>query len=231
MLGSPETEKQRYKVEAEHEFATEGFWLAKSECTQKEWEAVMGQNPSWFSATGGGKAKVQGIATVNFPVERVSWDDTQLFLQKINARVGMAKEFGKSGIFKLPHEDQWEYAYRGGKGNKRSFYWGDALNGDKANTNGDFPYGTEKKGAFMRRTTAVGSYATVAVHPWGLSDMSGNVWEWCDNLYNSRQSNRVLRGGSWDYDATSCRAAFRNNYGPTNRFDYLGFRVCFSPSK
>ena len=193
-LGSPESEKDRSNDEKEHEFATEGFWLAKTECTQSQWESVMGENPSLFCASGKGKTEVQGMATGNFPVERVSWDDTQLFLKKLNARDGVAKAFGKSGAFKLPHEDQWEYACRGGKGNKTAFYWGDTLNGDKANCNSRFPYGTDTKGAYLMRTSAVGSYAKSAPHAWGLSDMSGNVCEWCDNVYNGG-SLRAPRGG------------------------------------
>ena len=227
-LGSPMTEKDRGFTESEHEFATDGFWLAKTECTQNEWESVMGSNPSFFCASGDGKAKVQGIDTGNFPVERVSWDDTQLFLKKLNARDGVAKAFGKSGAFKLPHEDQWEYACRGGKGNKQPFYWGDALNGDKANAKGDFPYGRETKGTNLERTTVVGSYATVAAHQWGLSDMSGNVWEWCDNSYGSEQTTRMLRGGSWGSFAMFCRAANRRNNEPAFQFGGIGFRVCFS---
>ncbi len=210
------------------QFKTEGFWLAKTECTQKEWESVMGENPSYFCASGGGKATVQGIDTGNFPVEQVSWDDTQLFMKKLNARGGMAKSFGKVGNFKLPHEDEWEYACRGGKGNKQPFYWGDTLNGDRANSNGANPYGTETKGAYMERPNTVGSYTKSAPHVWGLSDMSGNVWEWCDNLNSSEQPLRVLHGGSWSYSAAYCRTAARYWYGPAYRNYGGGFRVCFS---
>ncbi len=186
----------------------------------------MGENPSYFCASGDGKAKVQGMATDNFPVERVCWDDTQLFLKKLNAKGGVAKAFGKAGAFKLPHEDQWEYAYRGGKGNKQAFYWGDILNGDKANNNGNDPYGTETKGAYLERTSVVGSYAKSAPHAWGLSDMSGNVWEWCDNLYSSEQKSRIVRGGSWYFNSRHCRGAFRDNGAPDYRYDFIGFRVC-----
>lgn len=225
-LGSPESEKNRSDDEKEHEFATDGFWLAKTECTQSQWESVMGENPSYFCASGNGKANVQGMATGNFPVEKVSWDDTQLFLKKLNARGGMAKSFGKAGAFKLPHEDQWEYAYRCGKGNKQAFYWGDVLNGDKANTDGNSPHGTETKGAYLERTSAVGSYARSAPHAWGLSDMSGNVREWCNNLHSSEQESRVLRGGSWYGRAAGCRAADRSWLGPAQRYSRVGFRVC-----
>ncbi len=210
------------------QFKTEGFWLGKTECTQKEWQSVMGANPSYFCATGQGKAKVQGFDTANFPVEQLSWDDTQIFLKKLNAKGGMAKSFGKAGRFQLPHEDAWEYAYRGGKGNKQHFYWGDALNGDKANNDGSLSplYSTETKGAYLERTTTVGSYAKVATHPWGLSDMSGNAYEWCDNLYSIGQKNRIVRGGSWYSDPAHCRAARRLNYPPEDRNIDCGVRVC-----
>ena len=222
-LGSPVTEKGRELDETEHEFATEGFWLAKTECTQSQWESVMGSNPSEFSASGTGKAKVQGMDTSNFPVERVSWDDTQLFLKKLNARGSVAKAFAKAGSFQLPHEDQWEYACRGGKGNKQAFYWGDTLNGDKANIDGNRPSGTETKGTFLARTSMVGSYAKLAPHAWGLSDMSGNVSEWCDNSY-SNGSSRAFRGHSWYDIAGNCRSARRGTLDPSTRYTSLGFR-------
>ena len=127
-----------------------------------------------------------------------------------------------------PHEDEWEYAYRGGRGNERAFYWGDTLNGDKANHDGKHPYGTEPKGEYLERTTAVGSYEDKSKHPWGLCDMSGIVYEWCDNLYTSEHLSRAVRGGSWLNFGRSCRGAFCYRYVPSNALDFLGFRLLLS---
>jgi len=227
-LGSPVTEKERRRDETEHDYTTKGFWLGKYEVTQAEWKAVMGANPSHFSANGYGAESVKGLDTARFPVESVSWDDCQKFLLKVNAKGGVAKAFGKSGKFALPHEDEWEYACRGGKGNKQAFYFGDILNGDKANSDGKMPYGTTMRGAELKRPTAVGSYETKAPHPWGLNDMHGNVWEWCDNKYEQRYDERVLRGGSWwNFGGGDCRAADRVRRVPGYRFEAFGCRVVF----
>jgi formylglycine-generating enzyme required for sulfatase activity len=108
-------------------------------------------------------------------------------------------------------------------GNKRPFYFGDALNGTQANCNGEVPFGTTP-GDFLKRPQPVGSYEAKARHPWGLCDMHGNVWEWCRNSYDNNY-NRVLRGGSWIYFAHGCRAARRDRYEPANRAIFIGFRL------
>jgi formylglycine-generating enzyme required for sulfatase activity len=162
-------------------------------------------------------------------VEQVSWNDSRKFLGKLNERDGIEKVFGKGGKFVLPHEDQWEYACRSGKGNKQAFYFGHELNGTQANCDGNFPYGTNKKGDCKDRTTEVGRYARDWPHPWGLCDMHGNVWQLCDNNYEQTDTNsRVLRGGSWSSFALYCRSAFRLMIVPDARSDNVGFRVCFS---
>jgi formylglycine-generating enzyme required for sulfatase activity len=182
-LGSPKEEQDRCDDEAEHEYTTNGFWLGKYLVIQAEWQAVMGNNPSEFDGNKDNEAK--GLDTSRFPVDRVSWKDCQNFLKRINSRVGIEKVFGTTGKFVLPEEDQWEYACRGGMGNKRAFYFGNQLNGTQANCDGREPYGTDKKGDYKGRTTEVGSYAKDWPHPWGLCDMSGNVWQWCDKREQS----------------------------------------------
>ena len=158
------------------------------------------------------------------PVNDVSWDDCQKFINSCEV---------KGLKVKLPHEDEWEYACRGGLGNKRHFYWGDtlnndSLNGDKANCNGDYPFGTTSKGSFLDKTTVVGTYETKAKHPWGLCDMSGNVREWCENLSSKEGTDRVLRGGSYSDDAVLCRSASRSQATPDFVFGLNGFRVCLT---
>jgi formylglycine-generating enzyme required for sulfatase activity len=210
------------------EFTTKGFWVGKYAVTQEQWEAVLGNNPSYFSKQGDGKDKVQGMDTSRFPVEQVSWDDCQDFLKKLNEKVTIPGALGK-GKIALPHEDQWEYACRGGKGNKQPFYFGDELNGTQANCNGAVPYGTETRGTHLGRTAEVGSYEKIAPHPWGLCDMHGNVWQWCENKCDNQSNRRVLRGGSWYYDARYCRSAYRYDGPPDIHGSFIGLRVVVLP--
>jgi formylglycine-generating enzyme required for sulfatase activity len=223
-LGSPAGEDGHDDDEAEHEFATKGFWLGKYPVTQEQWEAVMGDNPSDFSITGDKKAKVVGMNTSRFPVEMVSWYDCQFFLETLNGSVTLPGAMGK-GKMTLPHEDEWEYACRGG--NRQPFYFGDELNGTQANCNGSkAPYGKIANGPFLGRTTEVGSYETASPHPWGLCDMSGNVWNWCSNRHSD---DRVLRGGSWDEAPSKCRSAARTHDSPRDHDRDAGFRVAVVP--
>jgi formylglycine-generating enzyme required for sulfatase activity len=201
-------------------FRSKGFWLGKYEAMQGEWTAVMGTNPSGFDGTKDNRAK--GMQTSRFPVEQVTWDDCQEFLKKVNEFPGRQR-----GRFVLPHEDDWEYACRGGKGNGRAFYWGDTLNGTEANCDGNDPYGGAATGTNLQRTAEVGSYETKAPHPWGLCDMAGNVWEWCENKHKQSEDRRVLRGGSWSDVAWDCRAASHFDLSPDSRYGSYGFRVCF----
>ncbi|QVL34012.1 formylglycine-generating enzyme family protein [Telmatocola sphagniphila] len=227
-LGSPESEKDRSEDEKEHEYTSQGYWLAKHPVTQEEWTAVMGTTPFWFHKEGDGKDKVRGLETGRFPAEQVSWDNAQEFIKKLNGKLGsgsLQKLFGTGMKLSLPHEDEWEYACRGGLGNKRVYYWGDSLNGDKANCNGEYPYGTEAKGENLKRTSRVGMYESKAPHPWGLCDMSGNVFQWCENKFDATGSVRDVRGGSWISNAGYCRSAYRNGGDPTDRSNILGFRL------
>jgi formylglycine-generating enzyme required for sulfatase activity len=218
------------KTEAEEVrgmFKTKGFWLAKHECTQEQFERLMGKNPSYFD--GSTEEKGKGRYRCTFPVEQVSWNDAQDFLTKLNSVAGRQNTFNTETKFALPSEDQWEYAYRGGLGNQRAFYWGNALNSDNANHDGNFPFGTRIKGDFLQRPTVADTFATKAPHPWHLADMAGNVLEWCDNFYDHTQQFRILRGGSWRSEAWCCRGASRSSWlEPDFRIETVGFRVCLS---
>src|SRR5262249_54475796 len=149
MLGSPAAELERRPDETEHEYITKGFWLAKYPVTQEQWLTVMGgKNPSHFSEEGSGQFEANGLNTRKFPVETVSWNECQDFVKRLSDPVKPPAAMG-AGQFALPHEDQWEYACRGGKGNKQPFYFGDQLNGKQANCDGNAPYGTATKGPFL----------------------------------------------------------------------------------
>jgi formylglycine-generating enzyme required for sulfatase activity/Tol biopolymer transport system component len=210
-------------------YTSAGFWLGKYEVTQAEWAAVMGANPSAFNGRNANKA--QGLDTSRFPVEGVSWNDCQAFVAKLNEQAAaVEKALGASARFALPHEDEWEYACRGGQGNGQPFHFGAVLDGRQANCNGSVPWGVATAGPNLGRPTAVGSYQKDHPHPWGLCDMHGNVSEWCENAYAAGEDGRVLRGGDWATPAWECRSANRFRLAPGFRGDRFGLRVCLRPS-
>ena len=152
----------------------------------------MGENPSYFSRFGGGQLEVKNISDEElklFPVERVSWDDAQAFIQKLNE-----KERGRGYLYRLPTEAEWEYACRGGATSEAEcshhFYLDkptDDLSSDQANFWGEHPFGNAPKGPNLGRTSRVGSYPPNKL---GLCDMHGNVLQWCNDLW------RIFPGGS-----------------------------------
>jgi eukaryotic-like serine/threonine-protein kinase len=199
--------------------------------TQGQWQDVMGKNPSYFSRDGRGKKKVKDIKDEElklFPVERVSWEDAQEFIKKLNE-----KEGGNGFVYRLPCEAEWEYACRGGATSEEDcsyhFYFEkptNDLSSTQANFDGNDPYGKGEKGPCLGRTTKVGSNAPNKL---GLYDMHGNVWQWCEDLYDPKGSARVVRGGSWISFGLGCRAAYRLSYAPSDRYDYVGFRLARVP--
>lgn len=231
-LGSPATEAGRMDNEKEHDFTTDGFWLGKYEVTQGEYEAVMGTNPSRFQLPrqASGKFTMNQMGSGRHPVERVSWYDCQQFIR--NCEVTGFK-------LKLPHEDEWEYACRGGKGNQQPFYWGQEANGTQANHDGQRPYGMARAGPFKGATAPVGSYEKQTPHPWGLCDMLGNVKEWCDNAEGL--GFRMVRGGGWRHPPAFCRSAsrfgtnasapFKRTTGEVTTGEDTGFRLALIPGK
>ncbi len=195
----------------------EGFWMGKYEVTQGEYTAVMGTNPSTFKNCD------------RCPVEKVTWNDAKDFVNRLNAK-------NDGFIYSLPSEAEWEYAARAGT--TTAFAFGDSLSSSQANFNGDNPYGGAAKGQNLSKTTAVGSYQPNA---WGLFDMHGNVWEWVEDIFNSSYSGlpvdgaanvrvgdssfRVVRGGSFVFDAFALRSALREREAPAARDVDYGFRV------
>ena len=209
----------------------EDFEIAIHTVTQGQWQAVMGKNPSWFSRDGMGKDEVKDIKDEDlkqFPVEMVSWNDAQAFIKKLNE-----KEKGKGYQYRLPSEFEWEYACRGGATSEEEcsyhFYFAkptNDLSSKEANFNGNSPFGKADEGPYLGRTTKVGSYAPNKL---GLYDMHGNVWQWCEDLWEKGGSDRVGRGGSWRYFGPDCRAAVCGMNAPTIRGYSLGFRLARVP--
>ena len=215
-MGSPNDEVGRGDSETRHRVTlTRGFWMGKYPVTQEQWEAVMGAgtNPSHFKGA-------------ELPVEQVSWEDSQVFLEKVNA-------LASGGGFRLPTEAEWEYACRAGT--ETAFCYGNRLDATMANFDGNYPYGGGGTGVYRQKTTRVGMFKP---NGWGLYDMHGNVWEWCQDWYGgfsvgaeidptgaASGSRRVLRGGSWIHVASRCRSAYRGGDAPSSRNDNLGFRV------
>jgi formylglycine-generating enzyme required for sulfatase activity len=228
MMGSslsPEEVAQKYGTEAkwyrlehpQHKVTiSRSFYLQTTEVTQGQWEKVMGNNPSYFKDCGD-----------DCPVEEVSWNDTQRFLKKLNQMEGTDK-------YRLPTEAEWEYACRAGT--TTPFHTGDCISTDQANYAGNSPGSGCPKGEFRERTVRVGSFQPNA---WGLYDMHGNVYEWCQDWYGehypagavtdpkgpSTGELRVLRSGSWGLMAWLIRSAYRSGDWPYRRTSAFGFRV------
>jgi formylglycine-generating enzyme required for sulfatase activity len=160
------------------------------------------------------------------PVEQVSWEDAQGFIDELSARVQGLQA-------RLPTEAEWEYACRAGRDTPFSF--GENITPEQVNYNGQYPYAGGKKGLHRERTVPVGSLPPNA---WGLYEMHGNVWEWCADWYGGYASepqvdssgpaegaDRVLRGGSWILYGRLCRSALRSGIEPSFRNGYFGFRL------
>jgi formylglycine-generating enzyme required for sulfatase activity len=212
LMGSPPDEPERYDDEMQHRVTlTKGFWLAVTPVTQAQWQAVMGSNPSHFQGD-------------NLPVEQVSWDDCQEFCRQLGEKLGQR--------FRLPTEAEWEYACRAGTATP--FHFGATISVEQANYDGNHVYAGGRKGKYRQQTTPVDSFPANA---WGLRDVHGNVWQWCQDWYGAHPSEvindlqehnsgdaRVMRGGSWYFHPGNCRSARRGRFAPGYRGDKSGFR-------
>ena len=196
-----------YEKPAHQVTLTNDYYISKYEVIQALWQAVMGNNPSYFKGD-------------NLPVENVSWKDCKKFISKLNRITGKK--------FRLPTEAEWEYAARGGKKSRGYQYSG-------SNNFADVAWYEDNSGS---GTHAVGSKQANEL---GIYDMSGNVWEWCqdwEGSYSSSSqtnptgansgSDRVRRGGSWCHEAWFCRSSYRYYDAPGHRSLNLGLRLVLS---
>jgi hypothetical protein len=237
LMGSPKIEEGRFDDESQHQvILSRGFWLAETACTQALWETVMGKNPSYATEA-------------ERPVENVSWDDVQGFLERLHAELAVVQSAdaspfadlagrpADSGLpgsaaqtpqpyalrFRLPTEAEWEYACRAGTASAYSF--GDTFDAERANSG---------------RTTV--KVRSLPPNPWGLYEMHGNVWEWCQDWYGDYPEGplvdpvgsptgggRVLRGGGWFFEARHLRSACRGRDVPGARDGFTGFRLALGP--
>ena len=227
IMGSPENEEGYHSSESpQHEVTVPPFFMGKYPVTQQQWRVVaalpkdkidLKSDPSYFKGD-------------NLPVECVSWNDAQEFCARLSR---MANK-----TYRLPTEAEWEYACRGGT--TTPFYCGETISTDLANYDGNYTYGQGQKGEYREKTTEVGKFPA---NPFGLYNMCGNVWEWCEDGWHENYINAptdgsawtcpsteymLLRGGSWNLNAGLCRAAARNRYSRDGRDYRCGFRVVSS---
>jgi sulfatase modifying factor 1 len=216
LMGSPEDEPDHQADERLHPVTlTRGYWLGDTAVSQALWRAVTGQNPSHFQGD-------------DLPVETVSWEDCQGFLARL-------AELAPGLLPALPTEAQWEHACRAGT--RTPFSFGERLDPELANYDGNYPYNGAPKGLYRQKTLAVQHFEP---NPWGLYQMHGNVWEWCadwlgaypdgpaqDPVGAEQGRGRVLRGGSWYFGGrATCAPRAATATRRTNRsIRYIGLRL------
>jgi formylglycine-generating enzyme required for sulfatase activity len=197
------------------------FFMGRYPVTQAQWQAVMGKTlPCRFPGP-------------NRPLDRVSWQDASQFCQRLARRSERA--------YRLPAEAEWEYACRARTGTP--FYFGPTLTTDLANYVGEYIFAGEPRGIYRHVTTEVGSFPP---NSFGLYDLHGGLWEWCADAWHDDYTGapvdgsawdgrnapfRVVRGGSWHEPPNHCRSAVRLKFAPSERDDFVGFRVALSELK
>ena len=223
-MGSPTNEVDRFSSEGPQTAVTisRGFWMGKHEVTQGEYLAVMGNNPSNFKGDSNG------------PVETVCWFDATNYCATLTQRERAAGRIATNSVYRLPTEAEWEYACRGWTSTR--FSYGDDP-GYVSLANHVWYY--DNSGL---TTQPVGQKLP---NPWGLYDMHGNIYEWCQDWWSdsllggiaidpqgpATGFNRVIRGGAWSSAARDCRSAARSSYRPDVRAGYFGFRVVVVPGE
>jgi formylglycine-generating enzyme required for sulfatase activity len=210
----------------QHRVKLNGFLMGRHEVTQRQWAAVMGGPPPNLASLG---SEFKGD---DLPVVNVSWEEAQEFIRKLNEKLKLSRS-----VYRLPSEAEWEYAARAGS--RTPFAFGETIGPETANYWWDKPHRNAPEKKNLGHPVKVGSYPANA---FGLFDMHGNVWEWCEDDWHdgyngapvdgrawvdspSRGSYRVSRGGGWSTNAVICRSAYRIYGSPGLRYGNLGFRL------
>jgi formylglycine-generating enzyme required for sulfatase activity len=227
LMGAPDREKGRSNNEVpQHKVTLSPFFMGKYAVTQAQWRIVAG----WPKVERELPPEPSRFKDDDRPVEQVSWLAAVEFCARLTQKTGRA--------YRLPSEAEWEYACRAGT--TTPFAFGETITHEIVNYWSEHPYAQAPKAAPRHETVPVGSLGVA--NAFGLYDMHGNVWEWCeDHWHNSYKgaptdgsawvdisatgSNRVNRGGSWNDNAVNCRSAFRNGDSPGHRIGALGFRL------
>jgi len=215
MMGAPETELMSTNNERpQHLVNVTTIFMGRYPITQEQFREIMGHNPSEFK---GNKR----------PVERISWLDTQEFCDRLTQNTNRD--------YRLPTEAAWEYACRAGT--KTPFHNGETISTDLVNYNGEYFYGSGIRGEYREKTTEVGKFPA---NEFGLCDMHGNIWEWCEDDWHEnyedtrtnirdwsseQSSKKAIRGGCWANSPSICRSANRRYTNRNFRYNYIGFRV------
>ncbi|MEM7769098.1 MAG: formylglycine-generating enzyme family protein [Cyanobacteria bacterium P01_A01_bin.37] len=230
LMGSPEGEPERQPREGpQHEVTVPTFFMGRYPITQAQWRIVAGMKQVNI-ALDVDPSKFEGD---NRPVEQVNWYEAVEFCSRLKKHSGRP--------YRLPSEVEWEYACRAGT--TTPFHFGETISSEIANYDGTVTYNGGAKGKYRTETRPVDRFYANA---WGLCDMHGNVFEWCQDHYHdsyhdapingrawltdNEAARRILRGGSWNFIPEDCRSAFRSDYNPDNRDLNIGFRVvCSAP--
>jgi eukaryotic-like serine/threonine-protein kinase len=225
IMGSPANEEARYESEnPQHQVTVPEFYLGQTLVTQGQWQSLMGNNPSGFKGDN------------KLPVDSVRWLDAMNFCQKLSRKTGHT--------YRLPSEAEWEYACRAST--TTPFAFGETITPAMVNYDGNYTYGKAAIGEYRQKTTVVGSFPA---NLFGLYDMHGNLWEWCEDdwhdNYNKAPNDgsawlnpkrkasdyKILRGGSWLSFPFGCRAAHRLRDVIDFQHDFIGFRVVCAPAR